>query len=84
MKSVITKSVIVLASVDDVKEFVGCVEALDFPVMVSKEGYTYQVDGGSIIGMMSLMGTRIVLDYNGESEELTSVINKFGVTAKAS
>lgn len=84
MKSVIAKRVFVLSSTEEVKEFVGCVERLDFPVMISREGYTFQVDGSSIIGVMSLIGTRVVIDYDGESEELNSLIDKFCIESKAS
>ena len=70
------KRVILLSNVNDVKEFVSKAKELESPVLVSKEGFAVQLDGASIMGMMSLIGSKIVVDYEKESESFNQILNR--------
>lgn len=70
------KRLIKLCSIDDVKEFVNNVKELNDTVLVSKEGYGVQLDGESLLGLMSLIGSRIIVSYNNTSERFNQILDR--------
>lgn len=65
-----------LSSIDDVKEFVNNVKELDQPVFVSKEGFAFQLDGASIMGLMALIGSRIIVSYEKATEKFLQLLDR--------
>ena len=70
------QKMIQLSSIDDVKEFVNNVKELDQPVFVSKEGFAFQLDGASIMGLMALIGSRIIVSYEKATEKLLQLLDR--------
>ena len=66
-----------LMSVEDITEFANAAEKCDFPVTVSRKGYSLEVDGRSVIGLTNLMGGNMIVHYGGENEEFTKVLQKY-------
>ena len=65
-----------LSSIDDVKEFVNNVKELDQPVFVSKEGFAFQLDGASIMGLMALIGSKIIVSYEKATEKFLQLLDR--------
>ncbi len=70
------QKMIQLSSIDDVKEFVNNVKELDQPVFVSKEGFAFQLDGASIMGLMALIGSRIIVSYEKATEKFLQLLDR--------
>lgn len=70
------KRMIQLSSVDDVQEFVGYAKELEQPVFVSKEGFAFQLDGASIMGLMALIGSRIIVSYEKATEKFLQLLER--------
>lgn len=75
-KELIMKRLIQLKTIDDVKEFVDSAKELDETVLVSKEGFANQFDGASILGMMSLIGERIIVSCGKTSECFSQLLDR--------
>lgn len=73
------KKIITLPDVVAVKNFVKAAGESDDIVLVAKVGYTYQVDGSSFLGMMSLMGAPIVVECAGASDNLLSLMEIYTI-----
>lgn len=73
------KQLIMLPDIESVNCFVHNSELCEEAVLVSKEGYKFEIDGSSIIGMMSLIGSKLMVNYNGKSKNLLSIIEKYRV-----
>ena len=70
------QKMIQLSSIDDVKEFVNNVKELDQPVFVSKEGFAFQLDGASIMGLMALIGSKIIVRYENATEKFLQLLDR--------
>ena len=70
------QKMIQLSSIDDVKEFVNNVKELDQPVFVSKEGFAVQLDGASIMGLMALIGSKIIVSYEKATEKFLQLLDR--------
>ncbi|MDY6104919.1 MAG: hypothetical protein SPI28_10415 [Acetatifactor sp.] len=70
------QKMIQLSSIDDVKEFVNNVKELDQPVFVSKEGFAFQLDGASIMGLMALIGSKIIVSYEKATEKFLQLLDR--------
>ena len=70
------QKMIQLSSIDDVKEFVNTVKELDQPVFVSKEGFAFQLDGASIMGLMALIGSKIIVSYEKATEKFLQLLDR--------
>ena len=55
------ETVIKLPDVEAVQNFVKVATETDCDVLVSKEGYKYIIDGTSILGMLNVVGARIIV-----------------------
>lgn len=73
------KRVITLPDIEAVKNFVHAAGEMDTIVLVSKAGYTYTIDGASLLGMMTLMGAKILVETAHVSEKLKSLIENYAV-----
>lgn len=73
------KKMIVLPDKEAVQNFVNAVSCYEGSVLVTKVGYTYEVDGSSFLGMMSLMGCRILVEYGSTSEEIRGIIDRYTI-----
>ena len=69
--------IIKLPNLEAVQEFVKNAEATGESVLVSKEGFKFQIDGASIMGMIAVMGERIKVEYMGESMRFREVLKKY-------
>ncbi len=74
------KRYIRLPDVEAVKEFVRTVDMSKSDVLVSKAGYSYQIDGSSIIGMMVFAGEVVLAETGDCTEEMLKVIDKYTIT----
>ena len=70
------QKMIQLSSIDDVKEYVNNVKELDQPVFVSKEGFAFQLDGASIMGLMALIGSKIIVSYEKATEKFLQLLDR--------
>ena len=70
------QKMIQLSSIDDVKEFVNNVKELVQPVFVSKEGFAFQLDGASIMGLMALIGSKIIVSYEKATEKFLQLLDR--------
>ena len=70
------QKMIQLSSIDDVKEFVNNVKELDQPVFVSKDGFAFQLDGASIMGLMALIGSKIIVSYEKATEKFLQLLDR--------
>ena len=70
------QKMIQLSSIDDVNEFVNNVKELDQPVFVSKEGFAFQLDGASIMGLMALIGSKIIVSYEKATEKFLQLLDR--------
>jgi hypothetical protein len=66
-----------LPNVEAVQEFVNVAEATGESILVSKEGFRYQVDGASIMGMLAVMGERLRVEYVSESRRFRDMLEKY-------
>ena len=66
-----------LPNLEAVQEFVKNAEATGESVLVSKEGFGYQVDGTSIMGMLAVMGERIKVNYISDSIRFKEMLKKY-------
>lgn len=73
------KRVITLPDIEAVKNFVHAAGEMDTIVLVSKAGYTYTIDGASLLGMMTLMGAKILVETAHVSEKLKGLIEDYAV-----
>ena len=72
--------IIKLPNLEAVQEFVKNAEATGESVLVSKEGFKYQIDGTSIIGMIYVMGERLKVEYRSESMRFKEMLKKYYVS----
>jgi hypothetical protein len=72
--------IIKLPDVEAVQEFVNVAEATGESILVSKDGFKYQVDGASIMGMFSVMGERLKVEYMSDSHRLHEMLDKYCVS----
>jgi hypothetical protein len=72
--------IIKLPDIEAVQEFVNVAEATGESILVSKDGFKYQVDGASIMGMFSVMGERLKVEYMSDSNRLTEMLEKYCVS----
>ena len=70
------QKMIQLSSIDEVKEFVNNVMELDQPVFVSNEGFAFQLDGASIMGLMALIGSKIIVSYEKATEKFLQLLDR--------
>lgn len=68
---------ILLPSIDATQEFVNECAASEDTVLVSREGFKYQIDGASLLGMMHVVGVTLLVKYYGESLKLKGLIEKY-------
>ena len=66
-----------LPNLEAVQEFVKNAEATGESVLVSKEGFKYQIDGTSIMGMICVMGERLKVEYMSESMRFKEMLKKY-------
>ena len=70
------KRMIWLSSVEDVQEFVSYAKELEQPVFVSKEGFAFQLDGASVMGLMALIGSKVIVTYEKATEKFLQLLEK--------
>lgn len=73
------KKMITLPDLDAIRHFVKASEEMDDIVLVSKEGYSFQFDGASIISMMTLMGAKILVECASASDKFAKILNTYEV-----
>lgn len=73
------EKVINLPNVDAITEFVNKARETGDTVLVSKEGYNYQIDGASILGMMAVIGANIRVKCLGNSESFTKLFERYAI-----
>lgn len=73
------KRVITLPDMEAVKDFVHAAGEMDSIVLVSKAGYTYTIDGASLLGMMTLMGAKILVETVNVSDRLKNLLDNYAV-----
>lgn len=69
-----------LPNLEAVQEFVKNAEATGESVIVSKEGFKYQIDGTSIMGMLTIMGEKLKVDYMCESMKFKKMLEKYCIS----
>lgn len=69
--------IIKLPNLEAVQEFVKSAETTGESVLVSKEGFKYQIDGTSIMGMICVMGERLKVEYMSESMRFKEMLKKY-------
>lgn len=68
-----------LPNIEAISEFVkGARESGDL-VLVSKEGFKFQIDGESILGMMAVVGENIKVKCFGNADCLGSIFERYSV-----
>lgn len=73
------KRVIKLPDAEAIEEFVNCSRKSNKYINVSKQNFNYQVDAASMLGMMTLLGTTIIVEYADSTDELNYVFSKCAV-----
>ena len=73
------KGVIRLPDGEAMEEFVSCSRKSNKYINVSKQNFNYQVDAASMLGMMTLLGTAIIVEYADSTDELSYVLSKYAV-----
>ncbi len=68
-----------LTDIEAVKAFMKACEESKGKIMVTKEGYRYLVDGESLLGMMSMMGKNILVDFGEDESGFADIINEYEV-----
>lgn len=71
--------IINLPSVDAINEFVKSAGESSEMVLVSKEGYKFQIDGASLLGMMTLLGENIIVKCMGSADGLAGIFARYSV-----
>ena len=69
-----------LPNLEAVQEFVKNAEATGESVLVSKEGFKYQIDGTSIMSMIYVIGARIKVEHMSESMRFKQMLAKYHVS----
>ena len=59
------------------KNFVRESEGCDDTVLVSKEGFNYQIDGSSLLGMMQVIGANLIVKYYGHSNHFLNMLERY-------
>lgn len=73
------EKIINLPTVEAVMEFVKKTEETGETVLVSKEGFNYQIDGASFIGMMNIIGANIIVRYAMNSRKYNKMLEHYQV-----
>jgi len=73
------EKIINLPNAEAVREFVDDARMVDDIVLVSKEGYRMQIDGASILGMMSVIGVNIRVSLMSGFDCFKGIFEKYGV-----
>ena len=73
------KRVIKLPDSEAIEEFVNCSRKSNKYINVLKQNFNYQVDAASMLGMMTLLGTTIIVEYADSTDELNYVLAKYAV-----
>lgn len=68
---------IILPNIEAVKKFVRESEGLNEQVIVSKEGFNFQIDGASILGMMNVIGERLNVHFGIGSANFLRLLEQF-------
>jgi len=71
------ENLILLPDVEAVRAFVHESDASNETVLVSKEGYNLIIDGSSILGMMSVIGSKLKVRYYGESLGMRGLLEQY-------
>ena len=71
------KKTICLPNMQAVKSFVEAASEMDEVVLVSPKGFNHLFDGASILGMVSLMGNQICVDFSNPSDRFINIINNY-------
>ena len=71
--------VIKLPDSEAIKEFVNCSRKSNKYIDVSKQNFNYHVDAASMLGMMTLLGMTIIVEYADSTDELNYVLSKYAV-----
>ena len=71
--------VIKLPDAEAIKEFVNCSRKSNTYIDVSKQNFNYHVDAASMLGMMTLLGMAIIVEYADSTDELNYVLSKYAV-----
>ena len=73
--------IIMLPNLEAGQDFVKNAEEIGESVIVSKVGFKYQIDGGSIMGMMAVMGEIIKVECMCESLKFEKMLKKYYVNS---
>lgn len=68
---------IILPNIEAVKKFVRESEGLNEQVIVSKEGFNFQIDGASILGMMNVIGERLNVHFGIGNPNFLRLLEQF-------
>ena len=69
-----------LPNLEAVQEFVKNAEATGDSILVSKDGFKYQIDGTSIMSMIYVIGERIKVEHMSESMRFKQMLAKYHVS----
>ena len=73
------ETVIKLPDVEAVQNFVKVATETDCDVLVSKEGYKYIIDGTSILGMLNVVGARIIVKCLAANTGFKNMLEQYNV-----
>lgn len=73
------ETVIKLPDVEAVQNFVKVATETDCDVLVSKEGYKYIIHGTSILGMLNVVGARIIVKCLAANKGFKNMLEQYNV-----
>ena len=73
--------IIELPNIVALQDFVKNAEETGESVLVSKEGFKYQIDGASIMAMIALVGEKLKDEYMSESDSFNNMLKKYTVAS---
>lgn len=70
---------IILPTIEAAVKFVCASEKSHSAVHVTNENLLYQLNGASLMGMVSVIGDILLITYGGKSSELIKLIEQYSV-----
>lgn len=71
--------IINLPNAEAIREFVDVAGKNEDAVLVAKEGYKFQIDGASILGMMAVIGQNIKVSFLGSNDRFNGILERYSV-----
>lgn len=73
------ETTIKLPDIEAVQNFVKAASETNCDVLVSKEGYKYMIDGTSILGMLTVVGSRIIVKCMTATASFKNLVERYNV-----